>query len=294
MLLIAACGGTSSGPPPAQVQAAISAVAPQASAADLEVARVAGRPVWGSCVVEQATRHHVTREQALDQCIAFELLAQEAERRGLATHPEVVEATRTAMVSRVVATAFEDAYRTPADLGEFMTKLVDKNAWRMHRPDLRASSYVRVTVAKQAPADVEAKARATAQAIADALANETGLTDLHFVELANRAAAGATIEHAPVPQTTADRLDKSYSEVLFAIPEVGRTAGPVRTPWGYDVILWTGGLPPKETTREELEAEMFSDVRRAYFPVWVAELVKERDIVIEKHVEQLEDEERAP
>src|SRR5262245_41561856 len=121
--VIAACGGTSSGPPPAPVRATISAEAPRVGADDVEVARVGGRPVWASCVVEQAQRQHVTREAALDQCIAFELMAQEAEKRGLAAAPEVTDATKTALVSRLVAVAFEGTYRTPADLGEFMAKL---------------------------------------------------------------------------------------------------------------------------------------------------------------------------
>ncbi|HVK83441.1 MAG TPA: hypothetical protein VM513_05005 [Kofleriaceae bacterium] len=294
LLLIAACGGTSSGPPPAQVQAAISAVAPRASEADLEVARVAGRPVWASCLVEQATRHQLTREQALDQCIAFELMAQEAERRGLTSSPEVAEATRTSMVSRLVATAFEDAYRTPADLGELMESVVEKNAWRMHRPDVRASSYVRVAVPKQAAPEVEAQARVTAQAIADALATEAGLSDPNFLELAQRAAAGATLEHSPVAPTVIEKLDKAYGDALYRVPEIGRTTGPVRTPWGYDVILWSGGLPPKETSRAELEAEMFQEVRRAYFSTWVTQVIKKSGIQYEVHPERIPDDGDAP
>lgn len=288
LLVVAACGGASSGPPPAAVRAAISAEAPRASADDLEVARVGDRPVWASCVVAQAQRQHLTREAALDQCVAFELMAQEAERRGLATAPEVVDATKTALVSREIELAFEDTYRTPADLGEFMRKIVDKNAWRMHRPDVRSSAYVRINVPKQATPAQDAQAKAAAQKIADAVVGEPGLLDVHLLDFAHRAAPGVDFAHAEVSPRPREALDPSYGDALYGIPEIGRAVGPVRTPWGYDVILWTGGLPPKETPRAELEAEMFAEVRRGFFPEWVAQLVKEHGIAIETHPEQLE------
>lgn len=287
LALAAACGGTPTAPP-APVAVAISAIAPPAGSADLEVARVGGRPVWASCVVEQAQRHHLDRAQALDQCIAFELMAQEAEKRRLDTSPEVAEATRTALVSRVIATAYEDAHKTPADFGEYMTKILDKEAWRQHRPELRASTYIRLSVAKDATPEVDAQAKVTAQKIADALAHERGLSSSNFIELGQRAVPGVTFDHSDVAMRPAASLEGAYAAALFAVPEVGTIAGPVRTRWGWDVILWADGLPAKETTRDELAAELLPEVRRAYFTVWLGQLIKERDLRIEVHPEQLE------
>jgi hypothetical protein len=55
---------------------------PAAAADDVVVALAAGRPVYGSCVAAQAERGHLSRDAALRECIDFELMAQEAERRG--------------------------------------------------------------------------------------------------------------------------------------------------------------------------------------------------------------------
>ena len=286
VVLAAACGGGSSPsdePPPRRAVPTISAIAPPEGPDDLEVAKVNGRPVWGSCVSQQVSRGAKTREAALDECIQFELLAQLAEHRGLASDPTVVEATRRALVSRAVATGFEDRTQKPADLGERMTKWLTANAWRMHRPDLRASSYARVNVPKDASPEVEAKAKALAETIAAALANDVGLFPADLKATAQRLGkdSGLTLDTSDVKAATRTSLDPAYGSALYAVPEVGRVTGPVRTHWGWDVILWNGGLTAKESTQDEIAAEVFPELRRAAFQYWVNDLVKQLGLKIE-------------
>lgn len=261
-----------------------SIVAPRASDADLVVAQVNGRPVWGSCVTEQTSRGAPDRKAALEQCIAFELLAQESEKRGLAADPTVADAARTAMVSELVATEFEARYQKPQDLGATMEALLTKNAWRMHRPDLRASAYVRAVVPPNAAPDVEPRAKQIAEAIASELAGQTGLFRSHLLTVAERHAKGTgiEIESQDVTQTTrTGAYEAPYLEALFSIPELGQVSKPARTKRGWDVVLWSGGLPPKETTREQLGWEVFTDLRRAQFTVWVNQLIKDAGIRID-------------
>lgn len=299
IVLLACCGGTS-GPSPAPAVTAVSLVAPRANDGDLIVAQVNGRPVWSSCVAAQATGGRMTRELALRECIEFELLAQTAERRGLAADHEVADATRTAMVSQLIATRFEDRYLTPADLGDRFDKLLEQNAWRMHQPELRGSTFVRITIPDKAPPDVEPRAREIAERIAQELANETGLFNVHLTDTAQRITAAAGIKLCadeqidPSPEakrracldfsdyrlSAPEALNKDYAAALFSIPEVGRIAPPKRTKWGWDVVLWTKVLPAKEATREELVAEVFPELRRSYFQVWVNQLIKELGIKI--------------
>jgi len=49
---------------------------------------------------------------------------------------------------------------------------------------------------------------------------------------------------------------------------VGSTSPAVRTDWGWDVILWTKELAPRTITREQLAAELFPELRQAYFVAW--------------------------
>jgi len=280
---VAACGG-SPATDPAPVAPIASIVAPRTSDADLVVAQVNGRPVWGSCVTEQTSRGAPDRMAALEQCIAFELLAQESEKRGLAADPTVADATRTAMVSELVATEFEARYQRPPDLGAAMEAMVNKNEWRMHRPELRASAYVRAVVPENAAADIEPRAKQVADAIATELAGETGLFPSHLRTVAERHSKGTgiEIESQDVTQTTrTGSYEAPYLEALFSIPELGQVAKPARTKRGWDVILWSGGLPPKETTREQLGWEVFTDLRRAQFTVWVNQLIRDAGITID-------------
>jgi peptidyl-prolyl cis-trans isomerase C len=282
-LAAVACGG---GPEPAPAPATrpIATVAPAASSGDLQVAIVNGRSVWGSCVAAQIARKAATsKKDALDQCVAFELMAQEAERRGLAADPSVAEATRTAMVNRLVETAFEDTHQTAESLGAPMQKWLDDNAWRMHRPELRSSTYARITLPKDATPEAEAKAKQLAEKIAAQVDGQTGLFGVHLKDIAKRIAAssGTKIDVADVKQTPRANLDAVYGDALYALPEIGRATRAVRTPWGWDVIVWTGGLPAKESTREELAAEKFPDMRRQTFQAWVNQLIKQHGTRIE-------------
>lgn len=285
LMLAAACGGgtPSEEASPQRAAIVVSAIAPRESADDLEVAQVNGRPVWGSCVVEQIGRGAKTREAALDECIQFELLAQVAEQRGLAADPTVADATRRALVSREVAVDFEAVTQKPADLGARMTKWLADNAWRMHRPDLRSSTYARVNVAKDAPGDVEAKAKALVESIAAALANETGLFSVNLKEVAERFGkdTGMKVDIADGKAMPRENLDVPYGDALYGLAEIGRISRPVRTRWGWDVILWTGGLPAQEFTRDQIAAEVFPELRRAAFQAWVNELVKRLGVKVE-------------
>jgi len=288
---LTACGGSSS-PAPAPPAAVLAT--PRLSADDFEVARVNGRPVWASCVAAQA---HATaaasppasgtadqrRAGALDQCLAFELLTQAAEARGLAEGREVAEAARAAAVNRLVATDFEQRYRTPGDLEKPIDLVISRNARRMHVVAQRSSTYARFIVPKDAPPDLDAKAHALADRLAAALADEPGLFGTHLIDAANRIAAGSDLklETSDVKPTRRDDLVEPYAQALYAIPEVGRITPAVRTPWGWDVVLWTGGVEAKETSREELVAELFPEIRRRQFQLWVTQLGKQLGVHIE-------------
>ena len=290
MLAIAACGGSSN---PAPVPPATAVIAtPRLTGDDVEVARVNGRPVWSSCVATQAAAARGgaadrVRRDALDQCIAFELLAQVAEARGLAAAREVGDAVRTAVVNRLVETDFERRYRTPDDLEQPIDIVMKRNEWRMHILELRASTFARFIVPPGVPAgappDVDARAHALADRLAAEFTGQTGLFGVHLTEAAQRLAAGTDIklDTADVRPTHQDDLVEPYAKALYAIPEVGRIAPPVRTQWGWDVVLWTGGVEARERSRDELVAEMFPEVRRQQFHLWVTQLGKQLGIHVE-------------
>jgi hypothetical protein len=279
-LALGACSGASAPAMPKGAPASLEATS--AGAGDAIVARVDGHPVWGSCVAAQAARMHVDARTALAQCIDFELLARAADRRGLATDHEVVEATRDALVNRLVELGYEDTFTKPSDFGPFWDDVLIKHRAQYHykHVEYRASTYVRVPVAQKPPAE-DLAARAVAERIAAAVANERGLFSPDFVELAERAAGDTKLDHSDVIAYQRGALEPPYGDALWAIPEIGRTSPVVRTNEGYDVVLWTDVVPATDPSPDELAAQALPEVQRDYFSQWVGKLARAMGVHVE-------------
>ncbi len=249
-----------------------------AASADYVVATVDGAPVYASCVAAQAAQKTAgpadaaeLRRVALDECIGFELLAREAARRRLGAARDVAEARRAAAVNRLVELEIDDKIQTPAQLpAPFWARILERNRWRMHRVDYRASAFIRFSVSENAPADgpEDRAAKAAADRLAAALAGERGLFRNHLQAKAAEVAQGQRFEDGAIDVKDADRLVPPYSKALFSLSEIGTTSQPVRTQWGWDVVLWTKDLPPREISEAQLAEELFPDTRLAYFTAW--------------------------
>ena len=265
---LAAC----SADPAPQQRAAPSAIATPYPG-DVIVAQVNGRPVWGSCVTAQRK----AARAALDECIAFELLAQEAERRALATDPIVVDATRTALVDRLVETGFDERYKSPADLATVIDAHIERHKARLERPEARASAYIRFEV----PKTDDARAKQLAEQLIAKLKDERGLHPAHLVDTAIAMFGVQAFSTETVAFYAHATMDKPYADALFSIDDVGRIhPQPVRTRWGWDVILLHGVQPAKKYTRDEAANEVFGEVRRNYFNLWVNQIAKSLGVTI--------------
>jgi hypothetical protein len=287
LFVVVACGSPKAPPTPVGAPAAFE---PTPATGDAIVATVNARPVWGACVAAQAARG-ATRQVALHQCVDFELMAQAAEARGLATNPEVVRATRTAMVSQLVAKAYEDGFTQPSQFGADWDAIVGKSLWRVRHEDYRASTYARVTVPETATPAQDEAAHQVALHVAAALAHEHGLLGASFGDLAQAAAGPTKLDRGDVPPYRAGALDEHYAQALFAIPAVGDVSPAVRTKWGWDVIAWTDDVPAAAPTDAEVAAQMLPDVKRVYFNHWVDSIQKSLDVHVElvpANVERLE------
>lgn len=275
LLVWVACGGSTqptaqpAGPP-------ATTVAPAAGSDDVVVATVNGRPVWGSCVRAQGS---------IDDCIGFELMAQEAERRGLAKDPEVAVATRTAMVSRLVEKEYEAKFIRPSDFGAAWDQSMARNHMLYNHGEVRASAYVRVPV--KSPAD-EDPAHALADQIAAAAGAEGGWLSPQLFSLADKLAAGRTIEHEDVPLMDIPALESHYASALYSLPEVGRTSPAVRTKWGWDVVLYRDVLPAMHLSEAQITEKVLPDMQRSYFSLWVHQIEQALGVHVEEHPEQLE------
>jgi hypothetical protein len=286
-LIVAACGacGSSAPPVPAPVGPPAALVAAPAPG-DAIVARVNGRPVFASCVAAQGRGKTV--KAGLDDCVAFELMAQEAERRGDDRDRDVVLATKTALVSKLVATTYEDTSKDPAALPDWQ-KFLDKWQAGVKHEQYRASTYVRVPVPAKAPADADAQARALAEQIAAALAPERGLMSAQvraIVERITPALVKCRLEtttpcYDDIDPFAEGGLEEHYGPALFAIPEVGRASPVVRTKWGWDIIIWTEDVPATNPPPGEIADKLLPLYKQSHFGTWVREIEKSLGVKVE-------------
>jgi|GEM_PF-1214177 len=294
---LAACGG---GGGSASAPTATGPLDPTATAAgpdDAIVARVDGRPVWGSCVAAQALAHRLDRPAALAECIELELLAGAATARGLDADADVVAAARAAAATRLVDREFTDRYQTWADLPtSITTRALQENASRMDRPESRASYLVRIEIGQAdagGPLDL-----AAGTAIGEVYVAIGGRHDLFPqdvlapVEAAVAAAPGlrdaaarpgATLRVVgvrPDPTREDEGLREYYRKALFALPAIGQLAPPIRSPWGWDLILWTDVRKPPPMTRDQLADELFPTMRVRFFGQWSTEIARQHQVAI--------------
>jgi hypothetical protein len=300
-LAAAACGGEEAPPAaagaPERAGAATAATAATAAAglaAPAEtgpvVAEVDGAPIHAACVETQAAARGVTAREALDDCIGFELLAQEAARRGYGDRPDVRAVVDREVARQLVRRVFEPSFDGPEDIA------IDdiKRVWarpevhsRYNHPEYRFVVYARAKVSKEAPrgGDEDRAAEAVIRRIHDELGGKRGVTKEQLFATADRLGQGANLDYDRKPYNTPrhGRAAEEFAAAAFSIPEPGMVSAPTRTPWGWDIVLLLRITPLRRTQLAEAEPELrkqlFPSARKAAFLRWTAELARAHEIV---------------
>ena len=260
----AACGGRSGDEKAPPAPAAALRAAP---AGRTVVARVNGEPIYDDCVARQAAEGGRPLTAALDDCIRFELLAQEALRRGYLGDPEVAEVRRREMVRGLIdgelAPTLDEPSDVPAaELAALWERMLRKS---YNRPELRRATYCRVGVKKKTPRGGarDLKGKAYAEQIHRAMDGMDFTPEL-LALTCNLASGGRKVKTsiqstAPFDQTgraETARYAQEFAQAAFSVDRVGQVSRPTRTEWGWDIVLVTEILPPVNKTLAEAEPEI--------------------------------------
>ncbi len=254
------------------------------------VATVNGRPVYDDCVAAQAAASPghddrpagERRRAALEECIDIELLAQAAEARGLVAEPEVKRVREVELVRRYIDREFVARYPDWQSVDrDLLQRIYDHFKARYVHPELRETSFLRAVAAiRTAPAgspeDLAAQRAMTA--IYEAVSDQR---DLSFEDLQERAqevveAQGISvrIERDDVtPFHRGSSIVEPYKDATFAIPAAGMVSPPVRTEWGWDIILLRKIYPARDTPLTGATDELFPLARRQLYQQWVESLL---------------------
>jgi len=262
LLFLAACGGEAKKTPAAARPDALRASA----AGRTVVATVNGEPIYDDCVARQANAGK-DLHAALDDCVRFELLAQEALRRGYLDAPEVADARRREMVRGLISAEFIPTLDDPSDIPaadiQWLWDTQLKSSY--NKPERRRATYCRVGVKKKTPrgGERDLKGKAYAEQIHRAMQGLTFTPEL-LAFTCNLASGGrkvrtTTQETEPFAENggySGGRYAREFAAAAFSVDKIGHVSEPTRTEWGWDIVLLTDIRPPETTTFAEAEPEI--------------------------------------
>ncbi len=275
------------------------------------VATVDGRPIYADCVQTQAAAHGLTARAALDECIDFELLAMEAERRGYGEREDVQDTQRREAVRALIARDFETAYDGPEDIPADEVERLWKNPVvhsKYNHPEYRFCVYVRApvdaTVPRGSPADLEAKA--AIETAWRATRDKAGWYQADWFAAIREAVGDYPLEYQEKLYNTPrkGKSDESFARALFEIDAVRSVSKPARTKWGWDLLLLLKTSPERRTRMAEVEDELREQLwtmtpasqckrgncdttRQLAFKRWSADIAKSHDVSVADRAPQL-------
>ena len=211
----------------------------------------------------------------LDDLVTLEVLAREAERQGLAEDPEVRKEARRRAVQRLIEDEFERGTATGDIPEEDLRRSYQENHAFYNNPDVMLVSHLLVPVKGDAPAEKKEEARALAgelRAGVLALEDPTGAA-LH--ELAQRHESrwkGLRAENLNWVSRESPLVEE-FLDAVFALEADGDVSAPVRTLYGWHVIVREEfeeeRSQPFETVVEDVRSRMYPAWRRHRFLRWV-------------------------
>jgi peptidyl-prolyl cis-trans isomerase C len=224
------------------------------------------------------------KKEFLDSLIRFEVMANEAERRGYDKDPEVLRVMKQQMISKFLQKDFESKLKVEdvpdADVEKY---------YKEHPAEFNQKEEVRVSevsVKDKAKAD-KAYAEAKALPKPTAVAPPTPEKDKkEFKDIVNKYSDDDEAKQRAGDLGFFDKDSQRYAkpivEAAFKLAEVGDVAPPIKTDKGWAVIRLTQKRPgfsrPLAEVKRQIQQRLFRDTRTKAMDNFVAELKKKSKI----------------
>ena len=223
------------------------------------------------------------KKEFLDSLIRFEVMANEAERRGYDKDPEVLRVMKQQMISKFLQKDFESKLKVEdvpdADVEKY---------YKEHPAEFNQKDEVRVSevvVKDKAKAD---KAYAEAKTLPKTPAVVPTQEQKQFKDIVNKYSddedakqRGGDLGFFDKEST---RYPKPIVEAAFKLAEVGDVAQPIKTDKGWVVIRLTQKRPgfsrPLSEVKRQIQQRLFRDTRTKAMDNFVAELKKKSNIEV--------------
>jgi hypothetical protein len=229
------------------------------------VATVGGVPIFAAQVAAQAAQSGKSPRAALDELIAFHLLAEHA--RGALPWPPAdgEDLHKRILVQRMLERELEPATRIE-DLGDAEVRpFYDRARRSFVHPRLVEVATLEVHPPRNAPASAWAEARQTMAALKAVVDARRNLTLEDFMQLARE----ESWQHRGVRsfrflQGPEGPHPASFAAVVGKLQTAGETTGIIEDTVGVAVARYLSDKPARNQSFEQVRAEL----RAGYYPRW--------------------------
>jgi peptidyl-prolyl cis-trans isomerase C len=222
------------------------------------------------------------KKEFLDSLVRFEVMANEAERRGYDKDPEVLRVMKQQMISKFLQKDFESKLKVE----DVPDADVDKY-YKEHPAEFNQKDEVRVSevvVKDKGKADkAYAEAKALPKAALPTTPEQKQFKDVvtKYSDDEDAKQRGGDLGFFDKEST---RYPKPVVEAAFKLAEVGDVAPPIKTDKGWSVIRLTQKRPgfnrPLAEVKRQIQQRLFRDTRTKAMDNFVAELKKKSAIEI--------------
>lgn len=212
-----------------------------------------------------------SREQKrifLDNLIRFEVLAREAERRGLDRDPEVIQAMKSAMITKLLKDELERGIKPEQVPDADIKAHYDAHQAEFNKPEeVRVSAII---VKKKGVADEAAK-----QAKSDEKRSNKAFRDLvsKYSTDEESKLRGGDLRYFHREST---EVPKAVIEAAFGLGKTGEVAGPIAADGSFYVIKQTGRrkavVKTYEQVKRQIQNDLYKDRREASQKQFVEQL----------------------
>jgi peptidyl-prolyl cis-trans isomerase C len=184
---------------------------------------------------EQRYLDQATLKSLLDRTVRFELLANEAARRGYAANPSVTQAVKQNAVQSMLKAEIDTKITPKTIAPEAVQKYYDEHIDEFVRPEMRRASQVELATEADAQALLEQAKAADMRSFRE-LARLRSLDDVSKLR-------GGDLRYFDAkgkPDEAAPSIDPALAKAAFALKTVGDTSGVVKVDAGYSIVRLTG------------------------------------------------------
>ncbi|MHB8876769.1 MAG: peptidylprolyl isomerase [Myxococcaceae bacterium] len=221
------------------------------------------------------------KKEFLDGLVRFEVMAQEAERRGLDKDPEVRATLRKVMVQKLLHDQYDEAAAAKAVPEEDSKRYYSEHLAEFVKPERVRTSHV-FLAAPNGSAQRAQVEKEVAKGLVEVRGQEAGPVKTAFAELARKRSDDATTKAQGGDSgfRTREELTSLWGEAFadraFGLKAINEIGGVVATDKGFHLVKLTGrqaGLNQTfDSVRARIEGRLASERRSKAVDTFVAEL----------------------